>query len=508
ISATSLGFEGQFENPSDIIYTEIDGEGRIFILDSGNSRIIELNTDYELVKEHRNFSVSQEIAEKYEVLISDTATNSITFSGATGLALNKDNDFVIADLSGNRVLIVDRETSEVLWTINRPDEALNDTGATFSPKKVEVDDRGRYYVTSSSIALGVMIFDQQGEFIEFFGANEVLSTTQAIVKYIRETFYSVTQLDYQEQVTPVVIKNMDFDDKGFLYTVSPYREASTVAVAGLVRKLNYSGDDLIGENVIFGDTEESTTGDRTEFCDIDVDKDGFINILDDKRGRVFQYTDTGTLVAVFGGIGSQTGAFTYPVALESVGEDILVVDQKKNSIFIFEPTDYANNVRKAIMLMNNNDFEGSAELWNAILESNDNSYLCYQGLGRIADYQGNYKEAMKYYKLAYDQDGYALAYQQHRQQLIEKYAIVVILVVIVAVVLIMFGLKLLKKLTVPITGQAYSKMESKYGMEFYVLTHPLDGFAQFKTRKLPSVRVSAIIVLIWLIVEIFDFNFT
>lgn len=511
ITGAELGLDKELVNPYDITIAEIDGEDHIFILDSGNSRIIEINTDYELINAYENFSVSEEVKNKYNVLVTDQEKNSIAFNGATGFALDRNNNFVIADMASNRVLLIDRLTKMVTAVIERPDEALNDTGATFSPKKVTVDDKGRYYIASESIALGLMVFDENLEFIEFFGANEVLSTTQAIVKYIREMFYSVTQMEYQEQATPVIIRNMDFDKNGFLYTVSPYRDAenTTAAVPGLIRKLNYKGDDLLGEEIIFGDTEVTFgTTQKTWFCDIDVDENGFLNMLDNSRGRIFQYTDTGTLVSVFGANGGQTGAFQSAIAIESVGTDILVVDQKKNTVFVFEATDYTLNVQKAIMLMNNNDFEGSAEVWNAILESNDNSYLCYQGLGRIADYQGEYKKAMEYYKLAYDQEGYALAYQQYRQQLIEKYAIIVILVVVVLVVLIMLGMKFIKKLTVPIQGQAYSKMESKYGMEFYVLTHPIDGFSQFKTRKLPSFRVSAIIAFLWLVTSILEFNYT
>lgn len=511
ITGSSLGLDKELAAPYDVKIVEVDGEKHVFILDPGNSRILELNTEYELVKEHANFTVSEEVMKKYDVLVSDPETRRIVFTGATGMAIDLQGNFVIADQSNDRVLIVDSATGTVKNVIYRPDEALNDTGATFSPAKIEIDDRGRYYITSSSIALGVMIFSPEGEFIEFYGANEVLSTTQAIVKYIRETFYSVTQLDHQESVTPVIISNMDFDDKGFLYTVSPYRDAegAKAAVAGLVRKLNYNGDDLVGETVIFGDTEENTiTSQKTWFHDIDVDENGFLNILDNSRGRIFQYTDTGTLVSVFGANGAQTGAFGGAKAVESIGDDIIVTDITKNAVFVFSPTDYALNVRKALMLMDNNDFEGSAEVWNAILESNDNSYLCYQGLGRIADYQGEYKKAMEYYKLAYDQEGYALAYQQYRQQLIEKYALAVVGIVAVVIVLVFLAMKAIKKLTVPAEGEAYSRMESKYGMEFYVLTHPLDGFAQFKTRKLPSLRVSAIIVFAWLIISILDFNCT
>ena len=211
ITGAELGLDKELVNPYDITIAKIDGEDHIFILDSGNSRIIEINTDYELINAYENFSVSEEVKNKYNVLVTDQEKNSIAFNGATGFALDRNNNFVIADMASNRVLLIDRLTKMVTAVIERPDEALNDTGATFSPKKVTVDDKGRYYIASESIALGLMVFDENLEFIEFFGANEVLSTTQAIVKYIREMFYSVTQMEYQEQATPVIIRNMDFD---------------------------------------------------------------------------------------------------------------------------------------------------------------------------------------------------------------------------------------------------------------------------------------------------------
>lgn len=501
ITGSALGLGSEFSLPSDIVTYD----GHIYILDSNNNRIIELDGDYNTVKVYADFKISNELAEKYQAT-NDNGT--ITFAGASGFDITPSGEFVIADTPGNRVLKIDRDCN-VNLVILRPDDALNDTDALFAPKKVKSDDKGRLYITSDNIALGAMVFSADGDFVEFYGANEVLSTTQALLKFFRKTFMNITQLELVESTVPVTIQNMDFAENGFAYTVSPYRDSnSKSAVSGLVRKLNYSGENLTDSEVIFGDTIDSESGRKTWFHDIDVDSQGFLNILDNSRGRVFQYTDTGTLLTVFGANSDQAGCFTSATAIETINDDILVVDNKKNSVLVFTATDYIKNLRAAVVKMNNNDFEGSADIYNELLKSNSNSYLCYQGLGRIADYKGDYEQAMEYYELAYDQEGYALSFKEQRQIDIENNAVWVLLGIVAVIVAIAIGIKYLKKLAVPVEGSAYSRMESKKGMPFYVLLHPIDGFSQFKARKLPSLGISAIIAVAWFVIKTLDFSVT
>lgn len=503
LDGARLGLDSEMSAPTDIVYT---GD-TIYILDSENSRIITLNENYELIREYTNFTISGELAEQYGVILTD---GFVTFNGAKGMAITPDGEILIADTNGDRILRATQDC-EIVSVILRPDEALNNTSALFQPSKVAVDDKGRIYVTSSNIALGLMVFSPEGEFLEFYGANEVLSNTQAFVKFFRDIFLSVTQLDLVEQATPVSITNMDFAPNGFMYIVSPYRGDAgdyNAAVAGLVRKLNYLGDDLYDETMIFGDIEESSDGRKTWFHDVDIDENGFINLLDNDRGRVFQYTDAGILVSVFGTNSDQAGGFGNATALESVNGDILVVDLNKDCVFVFEPTEYVDNVRQAVLLMNNNDLEGSQRVWNDLLRSNSNSYLCYDGLGRISDYEGEYTQAMAYYKRAYNQEDYALAFQQQRQILVEQYAVYIALGLLAVIVLIAIGLRFLRRLAVPAEGEAYSRLEGKYTLPLFVLTHPADGFSQFKTRRITSMRVSTAIVLLWVVIKILEYNCT
>lgn len=498
INEAYLGIDGAFSNLCDIV---VKNE-KIFILDSGNSRILRLNLDYKLEKIYKDFTISNELSKQKNVDITDGV---VLFTGAKSFTVGDDGRIYIADTMSNRVLIAN-ENCEITNVILRPDAALNDTSAAFSPSAIEVDDRNWIYVASNSIAYGMMVFDETGNFQYFFGANEVLSTTEAIVQFFRETFMSITQLEYVEQQTPVTITKMDFDDNGFVYTVSPYDNyESSTTTAGLIKKINYSGDNILDSSVIFGDLEISDS--KTWFVDVDVSENGFLNLLDGKNGRIFQYTDDGILVNVFGAIGDQTGCLTNAVAIESIGTTVLVADSGKNRVYIYTPTEYGLAVQNAVLTMKNGDFENSEDAWNHLLKLNSNSQLCYKGLGRIYEYQGDYKTAMKYYELSYDQEDYALAFKQQRQIFIKNNIIWIVLTIILLIISVLVVLQIVKKKIKKCSG-AYSTMEQKYTIEFYALLHPLDAFKQFKGRNIASYRVSGIIILMLFFSKITEYYCT
>ena len=50
------------------------------------------------------------------------------------------------------------------------------------------------------------------------------------------------------------------------------------------------------------------------------------SLLDRRRGRIFTYDHEGNLLYIFGGLGTQAGTFVTPVAIENIGNTIIVLD--------------------------------------------------------------------------------------------------------------------------------------------------------------------------------------
>ena len=482
VTGVSLGLEQNFSGINDMYY---DNNGTVYLLDSGNNRILTLDSDFKLKKAYENFK--------------DAQGNAVAFSEAQGIAADSAGRMYVADTKANRVLIIGQDCV-VEKIITRPDKALNNTGASFNAGKVILDKDGRLYVSATNINLGLFVFSPEGEFLQFWGANEVPTTAQAMLDYMRKRFMTNEQRAIFTLATPVTVTGFDFSQDGFLYTVSPYKNEGDVAVPGLIRKLNFKGQDILDPELVFGDLEwdrKQSLSKRTAFVDVAVDELGFVNLLDYNRGRVFQYTDSAQLVSVFGARGDMTGGLEAPSSLIAVGEKIYVADTKKNVIYEYSPTVYVQNVRSAVRKMNAYDLEGSLQEWRTIVSKNTNSLYAYKGMGRVYEAQGHYKEAMRYYKLAYAREDYSKSFQQYRMQWLEQYYYIVLILAAAAIALLIVATRMVARNSKAAEGQPYSRLESKYLFPVYTLFHPTDGFDQFKSRNIQSMRLSALIVFFW-----------
>lgn len=422
---------------------------------------------------------------------------------AEGVTVGNDGKIYIADTKGLRIAIFEMSETDphtamlVKEIIPDPEETHQDAELPFDVCKVIVDNRNNLYAIARSNNMGAFVFNSEGEYVRFFGGNEVEKTGEVVMKYLLRPFLTQAQLEGMTTTTPVNIASFDVDDEGFVYTCTPVAGKTTVP-EGVIRKLNYLGKNILDSEIVFGDLEWDRLGTKetkvTNFIDLDVDEYGFINMLDTNRGKIFQYTERGELVAVFGSYGDQVGTFTKPVAVESVGDEVLVVDANKRLIQIFRPTAYGAKYRDALVRLEDNDYEGSLAIWNSLLESNSNNAHAYYGVGHVYDMMGDYGKAMEYFKLAGDREAYSSSYQEYRNLLIKEWFLPVVCILLALII----GWQVLKrvrkkKVKEKSTG-AYSKLESKYTFPLYTLFHPADGFQQLKPRKIGSWRVVGVIM--------------
>ncbi len=503
IDGAALGLDGSLAQPQDIFY---DGKETVYLLDSGNARVLLLDTQFKVkdifpLTAPATIDMSLFPGLTEEDVKDIVGTEPVEVKTATGITVGTDGRMYVADPTGECVHVYNADRTYA-YKVTRPETARLDEEMPFNAAKVSVDNRNNLYVVAQSGNMGTFVFDGEGNYQRLFGGNSVVQTAEVIMKYMLRPFLTQAQLEGMQSSVPITIANFDVDAEGFMYTTTIVSEESVVP-SGVVRKLNYLGQDILEEELVFGDLEWDRQSPKvaviTSFNDVDIDSGGFINLLDKARGRVFQYAETGELIAVFGAYGDQFGEFgTDPQAIETIGDSVVVVDTSKNCLIRFEPTSYAKQYRAALLRLKRDDFDGSLETWQSLLAENSNNANAYYGIGRVYDMQGDYKSAMEYFKLAGDRDAYSEAFQEYRNLTIK--ALFVPIVGVVAGLLVIYAIyRVIKKkrgkvATTTVGGSAYSKLESKYTFPLYTLFHPMDGFGQLKPRKIGSLRVAGIIL--------------
>lgn len=371
---------GAFNTPTDLY---VSREGQIYIVDAGNDRIVVLNNRYEVVKEIDDFRLEEE---------------SVSIKEVTGIFIHTDGLMYLADKGGGRILAAD-EDGDIVRVITRPDSALLEESSTttFLPRKVLVDSRNIIYMLSENSTQGAYMIDAEGNFLGFYGRNEVQLTFRRLYELMMRRFASEEQRSRMQNFIPVEFTNFDIDEKGFIYTVTAFSESPQNDE--MIKKLNPLGNNIYtGEFMTWGDMPEESGNEsvfHTSYTDIAVDEDGFAYALDSYSGRIFWFDNVGCQQAIFGGSGSYLGAFVSPVAIDILDGNVIVLDSVKNSITVFEPTYFGGLVKEAFLLFNGGFYAESKSLFEEIVRMDANYDWAYVGLGRAYYEEGDWVNAKK-----------------------------------------------------------------------------------------------------------------
>lgn len=406
---------GRFVTPQDLCQAD---DGRIYIADTGNNRIVVLNREMN----------------KVENIITTFDNNGTedSFNQPYGVCVSENGQVYVADSQNRRVVVLEKDGTLVKIVANPQSESLDD-GYVFTPLKVTVDYADRIYVIAQNMFEGIMVFESNGNFSSFFGTIDVkISLWEKFWKRIA----TKEERSKQQLYIPTEFTGIDIDPDGFVYATN----IDSNGEQG-VRRLNPRGEDVIkkGENKnVGGDlwTEGSTEyAGPSQFTDVVYRQNGIYSCLDRKRGRVFTYDHEGNLLYVFGGLGTQEGTFSLPVSIEDIGGKIVVLDATRAQIVSFEETEYGRLINEAVSLRYDGDEAEAVELWRRVLELDENNELANTGIGKAYLTAGDYVNAMKYLKLGMNRDYYSIAYRRYRNgKLTENasYFLTGILVLIVA----------------------------------------------------------------------------
>jgi len=391
---------GTFRSPQDMC---VDIEDNLYILDSGNSRIIKLDRDLNHIKTIDSFIYNGSVD---------------TFASPNGIFVTENMDIYIADTDNRRVVKLDSEGNFVKMNYGPQHDALEDR-FDFVPLKIVVDRAGREYVIVRNVFEGIVRFDPRGRFTGYFGT---IFVNVSAVDWFWRLVSTDEQRARQRLFIPTEFSSMDIDTYGFIYTTN-----IDLGNDNKVKRLNPGGEDVLvnrTEQLINGDQNYRPLGmgplaGSSIFVNIKYRGSGMYTALDSTRGRMFTYDSEGNLLYVIGGTGTVLGMQFRPTTVEAVGESLYVLDQLRGEITIYEPTEFGSLINEAIYLRYIGDEAGAVEIWRRVLELDENYPLANVGVGKALLAAGENREAMQYLRKGMDIEYYSIAFRRWRTEVMK-----------------------------------------------------------------------------------------
>ncbi|NLJ75040.1 MAG: hypothetical protein GX331_08630 [Firmicutes bacterium] len=512
---------GRLNSPQDIFVTE----GEIYLLDSGNNRILIFDHNWTLMQEIREFVNDQNERD--------------TFNSPRGLFVTDAGHIYVADRNNQRVVELDK-TGAFIRAIGEPQtdvEGVIPEGFRYQPRKVVVDIAERMYVISEGTFDGILEFDPEGNFRGFIGAPRIKPN---LIDYFWSRVATKEQRKRRALFLPTEYSNMHIDESGFIFaTVSGLSTDETDAV----RRLNPSGKDVLRRQGFYPPTGDiqypysglgATIEGRSVFVDVVTRENGLYSTLDIRRSRVFTYDSNGSLLYVFGGTGDQVGLIQGPVAIEALGDQIIVLDGQLNRLTIFEPTLYAQYIHSAIHYHQIGEYDLAAEMWTQALKFNANLDQAYSGIGRSLLRQDQFAEAMENFRLGNNRKDYSKALALHRREVISDNfsRIMTVFVVAVFALYLLIKFKPYARITAKLSGyygwHADSRSQSAFAEDddlprwrrrirrtirslwfsVYTAFHPFDGFWDLKHEKRGDAGAATIILILVVLTNAFGRQYT
>ena len=478
IDAASLG-TSEFKQINDIC---TDDKGNTYILDS-ESRLLIMDGKYRLLKEFEHLMREDE---------------EVSFGGARSVYVHGDGTIIMCDTENARVLFADAE-GNLTGIYERPESVLIPEDFQYRPIKAAIDSYGNLFVLSDGCYYGALQYSPEKEFTGFYGANKVkMNISQALTGVLNRIFTNNSKKSASLSLLPYCFVDINIDSRDFVYTATGFTDKSEKS--GQIKKLNPGGYNVLNsDSVNFADQGNYYDLNKDamvhqDILGIDVDSDGFIYCLDSTYGRIFVYDQECRLLTAFGGglgSGEQTGSFKMASAIAISGTRVLVSDSLKNTVTIFEMTDFGKQVIDARALTIAGEYVRSKELWQDILSQDRQCQLAYTGLARAYLAQGDYSYAMSLARQGYDRDTYAIAFESVRKTFVEEnFWLIFSAVIVLAGGIMTLVVVTMRKRMVLVKNRQLNLMLS-------TLTHPAATFMEIKEKRQGSLVLCAVLALLF-----------
>ena len=439
ITGETLGC-GNFSAPVDVFAAS---DGKIYIADTGNNRIVVLDANRKYMKEYTGAE--------------SEGQNRHLFKGPQGLFVTAEGELYVADTENNVVIHMDA-AGRLIRRIERPESSVVSENMVFKPTKVVVDIVGRIFVVSLFVNQGIIQYSPEGQFEGFLAAGKV---NPSPIEVFWKRFSTEAQRARMVDFVPIEYNNLIIDDEGFIFaTMAAMNKDIVLAeIAGktgseegtLVRRLNMLGNDILRREGFFPPVGDVDILDfkvnlfgayqgPANIVDVSCSTNGLFSLLDNNRKRIFAYDGEGNMLFAFGGPNTAAGGFVTPLSMAQDDDHYFILDKQTGALTVFQITAYGRSVLQAINDYESGLYDESALEWEKVLAGNANMELAYTGIGKALYSKGEYQAAMHYFKNGNNKSWFSKAYKEHRKKLIAFWFPLLLITILVGFA----GLKLFK----------------------------------------------------------------
>jgi len=484
VNARTLGLESGFGALSDIC---CDKSGSLWLL-TADSRLLLADRDFKLIK---------------EIKVTD-GVEEVDYSGAKGIYASPiDGLIYIADTDNSRVFAID-ESGYVKRTLETPDSSVIPEDFLFTPFAVTMDSKGVLYVLSDGAYYGALMFDKNGDFIGFYGANTVKASALTVLGSLWDRLTkNDTKRKYSVKKLPYQFLNMYIDSDDFVYTCTGRTVSGTST--GQIRMLSPSGTSILYKSLWSGKKSDAgsfnfgeiVTAKRNNkaivqnFVGITVDERGYIYALDNTFGLIYVYDTECALLGAFGGgkgEGEAKGTFVNAVDICYDNGRLMVADADTATVTVFERTEFGETLFSARRKTLDSDYAASAKEWQEVLKHDAGNRLAFSGLAKEAFWREDYEAALEYAEKGFDFMTYGQAKEKIGSDIIQKNFLWIFMAVLAAAVaIIFFTVYSIRRKTVFIKNAKLRVLSRE-------LLHPFESFGAIKYKNMGSVLISCILL--------------
>ncbi|HAL73895.1 MAG TPA: hypothetical protein DCM45_02235, partial [Clostridiales bacterium] len=224
---------GNFNAPVDVFAA---ADGKIYIADTGNNRIVVLDANREFLREFTGAA--------------SPANGIQPFKGPQGLFVTARGELYVADTENNAVVHMDAD-GNLIRRILRPESSVISENLVFKPTRVIVDAVGRIFVVSLFVNQGIIQYSPDGVFEGFLAAGKV---NPSPVEVFWKRFSTEAQRARMVDFVPIEYNNLIIDNEGFIFATMAAMDKDIIQAeiasktgteeGTLVRRLNMLGNDI------------------------------------------------------------------------------------------------------------------------------------------------------------------------------------------------------------------------------------------------------------------------